>query len=121
MDEPKLTLFADGLLSKWGFNDGDVPDDILDWLEAHGHGWRIEWHPVLKMLVERHLLPVLAQRVEIVNIGTNHNPVRAQTVDGTDVEGCWSGPQPEPTLTPEYVEIPMSEVAKIAAELGALG
>jgi hypothetical protein len=52
-----------------------------------------------------------------VNIETAHNPIRASTVDGMNVEGCWAGPQPEPELTPEYVEIPMAEVARAAAAL----
>ena len=121
MDEPKLTLFSDGLLSKFGFNDGDAPDDVLDWLEANGHGWRIDWHTVLTALVERYLLPAIKQDVKIVHISTNHNPVRAQTVDGVDITGYYSDDLEDVELTPEYVEIPMSEVARIAAELGAIG
>lgn len=121
MSEPVLHLFSSGLLSKWGFNDGDAPCDVLDWLEDNGHGWRIDWHPVLTRLVEQYLVPALDQKVDLAHISTSHNPVRAQAVDGTDTEECWAARQPDPPLTPEFVAIPMSTVLSVAQELGALG
>jgi hypothetical protein len=116
--EPVLRLFSGCLLSKHGFNDGDEPDSWLDYCEQRGLSFDYRgWHSVLRQLVKRHLLPALDQKVVTVNIETFHNPIRASAVDGMNVEDCWSGPQPEPELTPEYVEIPMSEVARVAAEL----
>lgn len=123
-DEPKLLLPSDGLLSKWGFNDGDAPADFLDWLEAGGHGWRIDWHPVLIRLVEDYLVPALDQQVTLAVIGTGHNPVRAETVNGTDAAGSWyrgNDADPHPQLTPEYVEVPFWVVLGVARQLGALG
>ena len=121
MSEPVLTLVSDGLLSKWGFNDGDAPCCVLEWLEENGHGWSIDWHSVLAKLVEDYLVPVLDQKVELAFICTNHNPVRARTVDGQDVEECWFSRQLEPELTPETVDVPMTVVLGVALELGALG
>jgi hypothetical protein len=117
VSDPVFTLFSSGLLSKWGFNDGDAPGDVLDWFETQGLGWRIEWHPVLRVLVDRYLLPVLDQAVTVVHSETSHNPVRAETVDGADVTCWWYEHDGAPELTPEYVEIPLAEVARIAADL----
>jgi hypothetical protein len=70
MDEPKLVLWSDGLLSKWGFGDGDEPDAWLDWCDEQGidynaRGW--DWHTI--------------------------------------------------ELTPDHVEIPYSEVLRIARQV----
>jgi hypothetical protein len=118
--EPKLTLFSSGLLSKHGFSDGDAPDEYFDWLESQGREYYpFPWHAVLCELVERHVVPVLDQKVTTVRISTTHNPIRAETVNGADAERYWYGGHEagEPALTPEFVEVPMSEVARIVAEL----
>jgi hypothetical protein len=120
VDEPKLTLFSSGLLSKHGFGDGDAPDEYFDWLESQGRECvMFAWKPVLCEVVERYLVPVLDQEVTTVRIETSHNPIRAETVNGADAERYWYGGHEdgEPKLTPEFVEVPMSEVARIAAEL----
>lgn len=122
MSEPTLWLHSSCLLSKFGFNDGDMPDEVADWLDAqgidfNGTAWRAE---VLGRLVREHLVPALARRVTIVEIGTNHNPIRASTVDDVDVEGCWYGGQPSPVLTPESVEVPYAEVLRVLREVGGV-
>jgi hypothetical protein len=111
-----LTLFSRCLLSKWGFNDGDDPDDWLDYCDAHGIDYNEVDFPLVE-LVRRYLLPALDQTVTVVEIGTNHNPIRAQTVNGIDVSAAWRDREPELALTPEYVEIPMVEVARVALDL----
>lgn len=117
---PVLTLFSSGLLSKWGFGDGDVLFDAWwDWCESQGIPYTpIGKHSILCELVETRLVPALDQKVETVRISTNHNPIRATTVNGADAEQYWTGEGDgrEPRLTPEYIEIPMGEVARIAAE-----
>ena len=123
-DEPVVTLFSHGLLSKWGFNDGDAPDHWLDWCDNQGidynalPGWRSS---ILPRLVEEYLLPAIEQDVKVTKIETNHNPVRAATVDGVDVSDAWYDPDARITLTPERVTIPMTEIAKVAAEIQASG
>lgn len=115
---PPITLFSDGLLSKWGFNDGDAPEAWLDYCDENGIDLPpASWHPILRELVKRYLLPVLDQDVTIAYIGTSHNPVRARMVDGTQVEQYWRDHEGAVRLTPECVEIPMAEVARVAAEL----
>lgn len=115
----KLHLFAESLFSKWGFNDGDIPDHIADALDDAGlptNGWRV----VLCRLVREHLVPALDQRVEVTEIETCHNPIRASTVDGVDVEDCWYGDVPKPALTPDAVEIPLDEVIRVVRECAEL-
>lgn len=116
--EPILRLFSGGLLSKNGFGDGDEPDEWLDYCEARGIEFpATAWHGILRKLAARYLLPAIDQDIAVVHIDTIHNPVRAQTVNGTDAEQYWyASPDRYPKLTPEYVEIPMAEVARIAAE-----
>lgn len=118
--KPSLHLFSSGLLSKWGFNDGDAPDDWLDWCEEQGIDWMAlrSWrHHILPELVRRYLLPVLEQDVTLVDIGTNHNPIRAEFIGGTDVTDWWTdNSDGEPALTPESVEIPFGKVLEVARE-----
>lgn len=114
-EQPGLWLFSESLLSKWGFNDGDIPDGYLDWCDAHGHPYPDEWRTVLRMLIRTRLAPVLDQRVEVIDIGTSHNPIRAEKVDGVDVTDCWYGKRTGPTLTPEDVFVPYAEVLRTYA------
>ena len=114
---PVVRLFSSGLLSKFGFNDGDAPDEWWDYCEDKDIDLPPgTWHPILRELVNEFLLPVLTQKVEIVYIGTNHNPVRADTIDGVSIDGYG-----DEKLTPESVEIPMAEVEKVARRLYPLG
>ncbi len=119
-----LRLFSDGLLSKWGFSDGDMPDGFLDWCDEQGVNPPVTgWHTALIFLVMRHLVPALDQKVDIELISTSHNPIRAVTVDGADVTRFHTSPRADdepgyPRLTPEYVEVPYTEVLR-ALQLGA--
>lgn len=126
-----LILFSSCLLSKWGFDDGHPFETITEWYhEQHGDGpmnhcecptfdLGVSDHALLRLLVRRHLLPAFEQRVELVEIVTSHNPIRASKVDGLDVEQCWYNRQPEPTLTPDSVEIPYEDVLRAVDELKA--
>ncbi|MFF5001719.1 hypothetical protein ACFY3G_02730 [Streptomyces phaeochromogenes] len=118
MSLPLLTLFSSSLLSKWGFNDGADPDDWLDYCEAHGIDHSKVDFPLVP-LVRRYLLPNLEQSVTLVEVESSHNPIRALTVDGKDMTEVWHGRAPEPTLTPEAVDVPMAVVLSLAlAEAG---
>lgn len=81
MSKRNLALYADDLLSKWGFDDGDrLSDWVFDTLGRHD--FEYENHKVLEELVKRYLLPKLDKKVEIYFINTIHNPVRAEMIDG---------------------------------------
>jgi hypothetical protein len=115
MSEPTLTLHSGDLLSKWGFNDGDQPEPFLDWCDAQGEEYPEEfpWGE----LVRRFLVPALKQSVTVVDVETCHNPIRAESVDDTDVSRWWTHGHDSPyVLTPASVEVPMPEVLRIARE-----
>ncbi|WP_405850603.1 hypothetical protein OG211_34780 [Streptomyces niveus] len=119
MSEPAVTLFSADLLSKWGFNDGDTPRAWLDWCEANGIDSSDVEFPLVA-LVREHLVPVIEQMIEVVKIGTSHNPIRAQRVDGVDMSDVWYGRAPQPDLTPDCVTVPMTEVLRLALEEAGL-
>ncbi|WP_405924866.1 hypothetical protein [Streptomyces sp. NBC_00035] len=111
--EPSLTLHSDGLLSKFGFNDGDDPEEWLEYCEANGIDYNEVDFPLVQ-LVRQHVLPALDQTVTVVEIETHHNPIRAKTVDGIEVYGEDTVHGDPIELTPEQVTIPMAEVARLA-------
>lgn len=79
-----LTLHASGLLSKWGFGDGDLVDDW--WWEVFDEPAPVE---ALEQLVEQLLLPVLIEHghtFEAYRIGTIHNPIRLRVLDGEPID-----------------------------------
>ena len=120
-----LKLDTSGLLSKFGFSDGDIlidwagnREDVVsmargsreppEWLNANIY----EYDAALVDLVQRFILPVLDQKVEWEVIGTSHNPIRAISVDGLDIDVIFEKfPKTWPSLlTPKFVTIPEAEV-----------
>lgn len=90
MNEPTFLMDAESLGSKWGFGDGDALDDW--WWDNYGEDPSFNTHRVLYRLVEDHLIPALAEwDIELVLIHTNHNPVRAEKVDGVEIDWGDSG------------------------------
>lgn len=86
-----LLLTASSLASKWGFNDGDCPDWILDVCDERGLPYPIDWHNTLRGLVRDYLLPEFpdGERPEVYDIETSHNPIRTDDFtddDAPDVE-----------------------------------
>lgn len=96
-----ITLFADALYSKWGFQDGDILFDCL----MDGGFSRVDDHGLLEQLVRQFLLPKLPVPVEIEIFSTCHNPVRA---------ALW----PDATIAPENehfsVNVPYETIWRMA-------
>jgi len=111
VEAPTLTLFSQGLLSKWGFGDGEPPDEI--WNYADARGLVLDWRPILVQLVQTHLVPKLKQRVETYVITTNHNPIRARRVDGIDIDDLAKNDSIE--LTPEWVDVTWNDIMRAAS------
>lgn len=114
MSEGTILLFSAGLLSKWGFKDGDLLYDLL-WEHDMRDGDLA--HAVLCVVVRERLLPALDQAVEVQEIGTIHNPIRARTVDGVDVTGEWHSVEHHTPLTPTSVAVPKADILAIARRI----
>lgn len=103
-----LFLDADSLLSKWGFADGSTLFDW--WWDRYDESPSFDDADVLHALVLAYLVPALRKaghEVEIVRIETSHNPVRADTLDGIDVDHTLNGEIEPPvwvTISPEQIE-----------------
>lgn len=91
------------LYARSGFRGGDIFQLDFPFLNS------AESRELLTEVVQRHVLPKLDQRVQILIIPTVHNPVRVTSVDGVSVTWTaeWgSGPQ----LTPEYIRVSSEDV-----------
>jgi hypothetical protein len=82
-----LTLTGSELLSKWGFDDGDA---VTQWWEENvGADCPSDAHGALRLLVRAELLPAVEAagiEIDVYDIGTIHNPIRARAVNGCPVD-----------------------------------
>ena len=110
MSQP-LVLYGHGLLSKWGFGDGDV---LWDWWYNQADEPppnHPDHHKVLTHLVETHLLPVIrdaGHAFEVEYVATTHNPIRLRSLDGHRVRQL--EPLVETTLDRYEVRLSPEEV-----------
>jgi hypothetical protein len=107
-----MRFYTEGLLSKWGFNDGDILDDLL---YDHFGTFDEDPHELLIKVVRVHILPKLEQMVEVHEINTIHNPIRATSVNGVKInvyEGIHGV-----SLTPEYVDIDDQHIVNLARNM----
>jgi hypothetical protein len=110
-----ILLHSDSLSSKWGFNDGDEPSDFLDWLDDHTEGGNAyvsidTWQTALRTMMRTYLAPLLPNDVKLIDIDTSHNPIRADSISGEDVD-WYEGP---PKVTPPVqVEVPFEDVRRL--------
>jgi hypothetical protein len=111
------------LLSKWGFEDGDM---IANFLEAHGfenyNDYGINSHKLLKKILLKYVIPKIKNKLEGFSTGleTIHNPMRVCYVDGIEVNDIDMAQYAKITLEPEYVDVPdeivLEEAQKIKEE-----
>ena len=105
-----MKFSTNSLLSKWGFDDGDILDGLL-----YDNGLDVDAHKVLIKVVKTLLLAKIKQNVEVIEIHTIHNPIRAQTVDGVEINNYKYGHGD--LLTPKVIDIDDDEIIKIAKEI----
>lgn len=111
-----LQLDSRCLLSKWGFDDGDMPEHVINWCSRHGVDLsEVDWQKALRALVRAHLLPEIEKyhTVTLLDIQSCHNPIMARWVDGVQVDvhaNDWS------LITSVSVEVPMDVVAQAIRE-----
>jgi hypothetical protein len=110
-----VVLYASSLLSKWGFRDGDEPDDYLDWLDDQQLPHPEDWHQILRHLVRTRLLPLIDEDIKVYDIETNHNPIRASTVNGVDIDDARASNHG--VLHDVDVTIPYAEVYAVQEQL----
>lgn len=114
-----LVLYADDLLSKWGFGDGDrLGDWVFDTFDRHT--FEFDNHKCLEELVKRFLLPKLDKKVEIMFVGTIHNPVRAEMIDGKYYENHYKHDD-DGLLGDVTVEVTPEQFLEVAKNYGWKG
>ena len=113
MSEPTITLHSSGLLSRRGFDDGDAPDQWWELLDERGIDQDDCAWPLAE-LVRCYLLPELRQHhdIDVYEIDTNHNPIRAQYVDGVEIDV--RAANDHITLTPASVDVSLIDALVIA-------
>lgn len=105
----QISIKTDGFLSKWGFHDGDIFDDFL---EDHGETCAMGYaHKFLERVLKELVIPKIKNKIEIVFIETIHNPVRAEKVDGKEVN--WYRENPDITIDPEFIILTEDELVKL--------
>lgn len=111
----ELALRSMCLFSKYGFNDGDVPDTFLDYCDDHQLEYPATgesgWHLLLVDLVDQLLVPLLPAPVEAYRIGTIHNPIRARTVNGQAVDWSAGDAEAAHTFAEVTVYVPFRAIA----------
>lgn len=112
------SFYTEGLLSKWGFGDGDMLDELC-WSFEDDHGIDVSGQWLLKEAVKRFVVPQIQETLEVVEIETIHNPIRTQTVNGQKVDWFNRNDEPQPELHPEVVNVPVSDLLALAKELQA--
>lgn len=118
-----MIFHTNDLLSKWGFDDGDILNDFAfnnnleftnDPAESHSGS-----HEALIKIVREHILPRLDQKVVVQTISCIHNPIRALTVNGCDTSAFWYESFSPPFITPATIDIPNETILEIVKEFSA--
>lgn len=116
-----FTLWPEGLMSRWGFQDGDVihqDDDFWDYANEHGVDLlTVERDWLLLAVVQTFIVPVVDQVLDVFHMETQHNPVRTRTVDGHLIDHRLDEDDQPVHLTPREITVPYADVLALAREL----
>lgn len=105
-----MIFYTEALLSKWGFDDGDLLGEML--LEKLGEDYfKLDQKEILFEVVRDHIVPKISNNIEIYYINTCHNPVRADKVDGIRVNDTGDN---DISIVPEKIEVEDNIILEIA-------
>ncbi|WP_420631950.1 hypothetical protein [Candidatus Leptofilum sp.] len=111
---------TDHLLSKWGFADGTLLDDLLrqngyDHVAESSEEWYEFSRRVLCEVVEIFVCTKIHNAIKPYRMATSHNPIRIYEVDGRHVSE-W---EELPTLQPLTIFVPKDVILETAVHLYA--
>ena len=113
MESRTVVFSTEGLLSKWGFEDGDL---LMGFMNENGFDVGDYSHEALLVAaVRRFVIPRIRNRVEVEEVSTLHNPIRAVLVDGKKVD-CFN-PDDSLSLDPAEVAVSHEELIRLAEEV----
>ncbi len=100
-----VAFVTDDLKAKYGFADGDMLYKIARRAGYSNH------RTLLECVVEKFVLPLIQQKLEVFYYSGIHNPIRVDTVDGVEVEEehC-------PPITPEVVHVTRAQIYELIRE-----
>ena len=102
------------LLSKWGFDDGDLIDNFL---ESHNFPIDIiDTSPLWERIFTQLVLPEIENDLTFEWTPSMHNGARAKTVDGNVIDHT-AEKHPDVHVRPEYVDVPDHRILQWANEL----
>lgn len=104
-----MRFYTECLLSKWGFEDGDM---LCDFVVDNETGF-MDHHDLLIKTVREKILPKIKNSIEVCDFSTCHNPIRAEIVDGVRVNSL----DFNITLQPEFVDVSEEYLLSAAKQL----
>lgn len=111
-----VKFYTCGLLSKWGFLDGELLSDATD--EVYSYDPETEKR-ALVAVVKHFVIPKIENAIELVEITTIHNPIRAVRVDGVNVNALWFSDlsdEQHSMIRPTCVEVPLHDIIAFLRE-----
>jgi len=106
----KIRFCTDSLLSKWGFCDGDKLEDLFFSNINKFNNKSMGEHDLLVLTVKKFIIPKIKNNIEIEEIITNHNPIRASKVDNKNID--WFN-DTDIKLEPEYIDVNIEEIINL--------
>jgi len=103
-DAQHIIFETKDLLSKWGFDDGGLLDDIIE----KYFGYLLCNQKVLSAIIKRFVIPYIKDDIEVsYKVSISHNPVRISKINGIDISDCWcKDKKPDIYLPKIWVNIP---------------
>lgn len=99
------------LLSKWGFEDGDI---LIDFLHDHGISiGDVDHGQLLQDVLVDQVLPLIRNDLVWERISSMHNKIKVTSVDGVPNDHL-TAYRRDTLLVPEYVDVPKEVILAYA-------